>query len=632
MRRREISGHLIFILLMSSLFLLNIPLLNDHLEGLLTDIRFRMRNLIYPPEVPEDIVIVAVDEESLKRYGRWPWPRQLQARLLEEVLRTGPRAVGIDIIYGEPESPLSDRRLGEVLSHYRDRAVLALGCEVQQGKTFRGTVPEVLSKSTVKMVKEYSLLRAPDAYRCLLPPEDILDSLIFGHVYSMPDRDGKRRWEYLYIRYGEELIPSFSLQVARVASGEPPDSIRVTGGWGVEVAGRFIPTDPYGRLLINYIGKEGTFPYIPAHRVLEGEVPLEALKGKVVLIGVTALTLYDMVITPFSANMPGVEKNATVVSNILSGGLMKEAPRLFNVIFIILSGLTGMIIRPTGARRTLLTLLGISTTVLTVNLFAFCVLNWRLNLLYPMGTVILQGGGMIVYRYLLEERRQRQVRRIFSRYVSPKIVQRLIESPDAVKLGGVRQEVTVLFSDLKGFTTLSEKLSPEEVVSLLNEYFKEMSEVIFHHDGTLDKFVGDEIMAFWGAPIIQPEHPEMAVRCAIDMIKRLKLLQKRFHTEGKPKLEAGIGINTGEVVVGNIGSEDKKMDYTVIGDHVNLASRIQDLTRRYQSDILLSEFTYNRLSKEFLTKLTEMAEVTEVGMVKVRGRDNPINLYSIRIP
>jgi adenylate cyclase len=631
MRKWETLIHLFITLLMVFLFFIDPPIINDYIEGLLTDFRFKIRNLIYHPPVPDDIVIVAIDEESLKRYGRWPWSRTLQSRLIENILRADPKVVGIDILYAEPESEVSDKSLANVLSTYRDRVVLALGFEVEEGRRYTGGIPEPLYRSTVQRIDNYSLLRAPEAYRCLLPPEKIASSALFGHVYSMPDRDGKRRWEYLYLRYDGELFPSFALQVARVAMGEPREALKVIGAMGVEIGPQFIPTDPFGRMLINYLGRERTFRYIPAYRVLEGDVSEEELKGRVVLVGVTALTVYDLVVTPFSANMPGTEKNATVVSNILSGKIIRDAPGFVNILFIVLSGILGIFVRPSRAGRTIICFCGLAAGVLTFNLIMFGGFILRFNLFYPMSAVLLEGVTVVAYRYLLEERRQRQIRRIFSRYVSPKIVKRLIESPEMVRLGGVREEVTVLFSDIKGFTSLAERMPPEEVVSILNEYFREMTDVIFAHDGTLDKFVGDEIMAFWGAPVRQPEHAETAVRCAIEMIKRLRLLQQRWKAEGKVEIDAGIGVNTGEVIVGNIGSEDKKMDYTIIGDHVNLGARLEALTRHYDTDILISEFTYKRLSKKFINEISPVVELKEVGTVKVKGRENPVRVYSLKV-
>ncbi|HXC62545.1 MAG TPA: adenylate/guanylate cyclase domain-containing protein, partial [Nitrospiria bacterium] len=216
-----------------------------------------------------------------------------------------------------------------------------------------------------------------------------------------------------------------------------------------------------------------------------------------------------------------------------------------------------------------------------------------ITLLYPAATIAFSYTSLTVLRFMTEERQAQEVRRMFSSYVTPKMVAELVKDPDKAKLGGERKELTVLFSDVRGFTTFSENHQPEEVVAILNEYMNAMTEVIFHWDGTLDKFVGDAIMVFWGAPLDQPNHAELAIRCALHMQKRLGELQEKWRADGKETLDAGIGMNSGEMVVGNMGAEGKKMDYTVIGDNVNLAARVESLTRQYNARILITESTYH---------------------------------------
>lgn len=252
-----------------------------------------------------------------------------------------------------------------------------------------------------------------------------------------------------------------------------------------------------------------------------------------------------------------------------------------------------------------------------------------MNLFYPLLNLIFISVTGFSYKYIKEEKRARELRKIFSRYVSPKIVEQLINNPEMTKLGGQRKEITVLFADIQGFTSLSEKKEPEEVVSLLNEYFKEMTDIIFKWDGTLDKFVGDEIMAFWGAPLEQPDHAELALRCSLDMSDSLEELQKKWQSEGMPVLDCGIGINTGTVLIGNIGAEDKKMDYTAIGDHVNLGARVEKMTRECNTRILITEFTFERIKELLRKNLIGHVEIKEVGTVHVKGRQMPVKIYSI---
>ncbi|TFG90864.1 MAG: adenylate/guanylate cyclase domain-containing protein [Candidatus Atribacteria bacterium] len=235
-----------------------------------------------------------------------------------------------------------------------------------------------------------------------------------------------------------------------------------------------------------------------------------------------------------------------------------------------------------------------------------------------------------VAKYFFEEKKARQIRTMFSSYVSPKIVEELMSNPEKAKLGGERKVVTILFADIIGFTSLSEKTPPEEVVERLNEYFKEMTNIIFRWDGTLDKFVGDEIMAFWGAPIGQPNHAELAFRCALNMADSLERMQEKWIKEGKEILDCGIGINTGEVIIGNIGAVSKKMDYTIIGDHVNLAARVEKLTRNYNAKIVLTEYTKNHLDDLLGKGAVGHCSLRELDCVRVKGKEKEVRIFELK--
>ena len=325
---------------------------------------------------------------------------------------------------------------------------------------------------------------------------------------------------------------------------------------------------------------------------MNGRIRREELKGKTVFLGTTAIATYDLKNTPFSANMPGVEENATVVENILQRNFLRKSDGYIEIIIIIITGfVTGLLLpRLSALKGALLSFVFFSGYLAAVQVL-FTYANLWVNLIYPAANMMMIAVVVTVTKYFFEEKKSRQIRAMFSNYVSPKIVAELINNPEKAKLGGERKTVTILFADIIGFTSLSEQKQPEEVVEILNEYFKEMTEIIFKWDGTLDKFVGDEIMAFWGAPIDQPNHAELAVRCALNMEARLFDLQYKWKLEEKCGLDCGIGINTGEVIIGNIGAAGKKMDYTVIGDNVNLAARVEKLTRTYNAKIIVTEFT-----------------------------------------
>jgi adenylate cyclase len=354
-------------------------------------------------------------------------------------------------------------------------------------------------------------------------------------------------------------------------------------------------------------------------------------------VGTTALGTYDQKATPYSANFPGVEKNATVVANILdqrflekslwAGPVDKATIVLFGVgLGVILPRLRAL----TGSAVAAGTLVGF----VIVAQYLFVRHGIWLDMAYPLLTILLVFMANTVLKFSTEERQAKEIRAMFSSYVSPRIVEELIKDPDKARLGGQRKECTLLFCDLIGFTSFSAERPAEEVVQMLNEYLGAMTEVVFRWNGTLDKFVGDSIVAFWGAPLDQPNHVELATRCALHMRARLNQLWEKWQAEGKALLDNGIGLNTGEVVVGNMGAEGKKMDYTVIGDHVNLAARVEGLTRQLQVPIVITEYAVDRLRpylspSEGKPTLGHL-EYRKIGAVKVKGRPLPVVVYGLR--
>jgi len=270
--------------------------------------------------------------------------------------------------------------------------------------------------------------------------------------------------------------------------------------------------------------------------------------------------------------------------------------------------------------------------ILVIFLTGYYLFFWHkvwIDLSYSGNNIVVVYFVITAYRYATEERYARRIRGMFSSYVTEKVVNELIKNPNLAKLGGERREITVLFSDVRGFTTFSEKHSPEEVVAILNEYLGEMTHIIFQWDGTLDKFVGDEIVAFWGAPVPQENHAELALKCTLHMKQRLLELQEKWQKEGRAPLYAGFGLNTGDVLVGNIGAEGKKMDYTVIGDNVNLGARVEGLTRKYETDIIITESTLNKVRDHILNGTFGHVKARGLERVLVKGKKEPVAIYEI---
>ncbi len=650
------------------------------IESATIDIRFKAFR--GPRPATRDIVVVAVDEKSIKEIGRWPWSRATQARIVDGIARDGAKVIGLDIIYSEPEVTELQKDLREVLAGARaagapasvqgllDRkfkdadadarftqslqragnVVLALPLIVPESEAscqepMHAPPPGYVKRNQFMMVKQVGSgealepVCANDAAVPLRPFADAAASL--GSVYTIPDRDGVTRYEYLAVQFGDDhdYYPSLGLEVARLYLGLPRDRMSLILGEGVRLGNRLLPTDQKARMLINHVGPEQSFQYISATDVIHGRVPRGTFTGKAVFVGTVALGTYDQKTTPFSANFPGVEKNVTVVENIIDRQFLEQSvyAGLLDLSLILLFGF--------GLGATLPKLRALpGAAVASAAFFGYAAVaqylfaheGLLLAVVYPLFTIALVFASVTVLQFMTEEKQAKEVRAMFSSYVSPRIVEELIKDPAKARPGGQRKELTMLFSDVKGFTTFCEQHPPEQVVPLLNEYLTAMTEVVFHWNGTLDKFIGDAVVAFWGAPIEQPNHVELALKCALHMRRRLGELQEGWKARGLPVLDSGIGINTGEVLVGNIGAEGKKMDYTMIGDHVNLAARAEGLTRKFDVSVVITENTATRL-KPMLDKSHIQDEIGFVGRVdlrrlatvKVKGKAEPVGIYGL---
>jgi len=608
--------------------------IEERAETLTLDYRFHIRNFIAKPKLSGQVAIVAIDEKSLQQFGRWPWSRTLQAELVEKLLDFSPRVLAVDIFYTEPETRQSDKVLGNIIRMAGKNIVLASVFDVWSEKKDKekNVIPDSLFDSAFLKLEDQTQISAVRADDFMQDIPQILNNSLCGHVYSLPDRDGKLRWEILYIHFADEYFPSLALQAARASLGLKIDEMAIVGNRGVRLGENlFIPADRKGRMLINYYGKEGTFKHISAVDILRGKVERKELENRTIFLGTSAIATYDLKNTPFSANMPGVEKNATITENIITQKFIQKSVGYLEIFVLVMTGLIlGFFLPRLSAIRGATLCFILFAGYILGSQFLFSSMNLWVNFIYPAANIMMIAVVITVTKYFFEERKAGEIRKMFSSYVSPKIVEQIINNPEKAKLCGERKTVTILFSDIIGFTTLSEKTSPEQVVDLLNEYFEEMASIIFKWDGTLDKFVGDEIMAFWGAPADQPDHAERAFRCALHMVASLEKLHEKWTSEGKPVLDCGIGINTGEVVIGNIGAPGKKMDYTIIGDHVNLGARVEKLTRTYRARIIVTEFTLEHIAPLIEKKLFGHIELNELDRVRVKGKEQEVRIFELK--
>ncbi|MGB9716602.1 MAG: CHASE2 domain-containing protein [Thermodesulfovibrionales bacterium] len=616
-------------LIISFLMYIKFPPL-EMLEQKLYDLRLKIRGKIIPPPY---VIIIAIDDDSLKSIGRWPWSRYKMAELTEILFRSGAKVIAFDILFAEPER--NDAVFSKAISE-AGNVILPLVFR------FDEETPPIeenfLYSSSINNIKNLHDLNTFHPYKAIgistCRKELAESAATMGHINMIPDDDGTLRWEAMIIEYDLDIYPSIDLQIARLYQGLDNESMILNVGKSIKLGDNIFPTDLRGRIPIYYYGPEKTFPYISVSDLFNGKSNMDFLKGKIAIVGVTALGIYDLRVTPFSANMPGVEKHANVITSLLEGKTIVKLPFIVNLTVLLFTGVTLSII--------LSRLRAVSGSIVSFFLLLFlCIIGYYLLierdlwmvLSYPLINILIVSTAINTYQYAEEEIRAKRIRAMFSSYVTEKIVNELTKNPDMAKLGGDRREITVLFCDIRGFTAFSEKHTPEEVVNILNEYLSAMTEIIFKWEGTLDKFVGDEIVAFWGAPMLQENHAELAVRCALNMVEKLKELHKKWVKEGKTLLEAGFGLNTGEVIVGNIGAEGKKMDYTIIGDHVNLGARVEALTRKYETNILITEFTLEKIKSLIKPKNGHiLGHVSIKGLEKVlvKGKEKPVRIYEIK--
>ncbi len=598
----------------------------ERLELLFYDLRYQLRGAVAPPG---DVVIVAIDDRSIERIGRWPWERKKLAEIVGLLKEMGAKVVLMDIIFAEPapgDAALSDAigRAGNVL--------LPIVFTFKGGP--RLIENENLARSSFPMIRKMDNLQIfppISAPNVLLTLDRIAERAAgLGHITMIPDGDGVLRWEIMAVEYNGEFYPSIDLQAARLFYDLPQEALIVDAARGIQLGDIFIPTDCWHRLLIHYYGPANTFPHISAADILTGKADRSLVKGKIVLVGATATGIYDMRVTPASPVMPGIEKHASVVASILERRFPERTKKVTSLLVLLASGIlfSFCMLRVRATLGAMLAFLFISV-IFFAGYWLFFHKGLWIDISFSGLNLLSVYFVVTAFRFAMEERYAKRIRGMFSSYVTERVVNELIKNPDLAKLGGSRREITVLFSDVKSFTPFSERHSPEEVVSLLNEYLCEMSQAIFSWEGTLDKFIGDAIVAFWGAPLSQEDHAERAVKCAVEMIERLKRLQEKWRAEGKEPFDSGIGINTGEVLVGNIGAEGKKMDYTVIGDHVNLGSRVEGLTRKYGCHIVITEHTLDKLREPVMDGTLAGLKVTGLDYVAVKGKKRPVAIYEV---
>ena len=617
---------------------------------------WRLTHTARPGSARKDIALVEIDEPSLRSLqsnaGRWPWPRAVHSMLLDYLARAPAKVIAYDVVFSDADTRRGFDFGGSTMSGAESDRMLADSVKAA------GNVILVADASYDAEVENLALadagypLDVPGVYelRGVLPPFKALADAAsgLGHNRFVLDPDGPLRHTIPFVRTHGRAVPSLGVSAALRAAGIRPQDVHLDGtrlqygdrtmplSWRrVKAEDGFIrflwgPLDFRGPALLDDL-KSRTYPTYSFFDLLYSEEQILAketpkidpatFRDKVVFVGVTAAGLFDVFETPFAnGKMPGIQVHAAAADDILSNRFIREAGsgvRVATVIGAALAiGLAATALPAWWATAVTVVFLAALSWVAT-RLFGG---GYWLNLSQPALASSFALFGGVAYQYFFEGREKRKMKKLFGQYVSKDVYERLVADPSLARLGGQRREMTVLFSDIRGFTTFSERGQPEAIVGTLNEYFTRMVDLVFAHKGTVDKFVGDMVMALFGAPLDDPLHADHAVEAALDMVEALAALNTRWKAEGRPELDIGIGINTGPMIAGNIGS-DAIMSYTVIGDAVNLGSRLESLNKEYGTRIIISEATRDALPGRYLFR--------PLGDVVVKGRTQPVAIFEV---
>ncbi len=607
----------------------------------------RARLLAKPGPATSQVVTILIDQYSLDWCKEnlslaWPWPRETYRAVTDFCARGGAKALVFDMIYSEPsayggDNGADDRGFRDSLKGYgKVVGAMLLGSTNKNAATsWRPDLPG--ASPLVSGLEGWLSSARPEGIsfpRAEFPTPEIASGMsLLANTNLPPDTvDGVYRSEPLFNVFDGRVVPTEAL-AAYLVGAPGPHALSVSPG-SLVVDGRSIPIDPRGRALLRYRGPSQTHESKGAASVIQAETRIENgepndfdpafFKDKYVLFGVSASGLYDLKPTPMSGAYPGVEVNATMLDNLLSGDFMKPVPPIASALLLLALclGAGAAVSASTGAARNALTYLGFVAAAPALGVAAYAAG-------YQLQVVALELGGLValvgssLLSYATEGRQKRYIKGAFKQYLSPEVIDQLIAHPERLKLGGERRELSIFFSDMQGFTSVSETLTPEELTALLNDYLSAMTDIIQEEGGTIDKYEGDAIIAFWNAPLELPDHAARAVRAALRCQERLAELRPAFRARVGKDLFMRVGINSGPAVVGNMGSRTR-FDYTMLGDAVNLASRLEGINKQYG--------TYTMISASTLKLLGEGFPARELSRVAVVGRKEAVTVYEPMSP
>lgn len=623
----------------------------ERIDHLGYDLQLRMRVLTHKAYPQSPVAIIDIDDRSLKIEGRWPWPRSKLATLVNELSNLGASVIAFDIFFSEKETNIAEHlsqtlraknianeNLRQALQQHKHifdedtifantlkqhQTILAIGF-LPRAQT-QNTLPAPLIKLDNILQAQLDIIRAKGYISNITILQDAVKGSGFINIF--PDQDGIIRRAPLLIEYKNGLYPALALQavlsyLSKDISLITPDYNGTKKLEGIQIGNRIIPTDARGTVLIPFIGRSYTFPYYSATDVLHSKISKKDIAGKILFIGTSATGLGDLQATSIENPFPGVEIQATLVDGILMNNFSYQPAWALgaNIFVVVFIGILSAFAFPFLGPRTLgLIIILLPPALLFINNWIWDETGLILSFLIPVILVLVLAIFNILYGYLFETRRREQLKNMFGQYVPAKHIDEMLKMRSDYGLHGEDREMSVLFADIRNFTSISEGMHASELVDMLNTFFTPMTEAIFKHRGTIDKYVGDLIMAFWGAPLKDKQHARHAIEAALDMQKQTQALTEVIKSKNWPTIKIGIGINSGVMSVGDMGSRYRR-NYTVLGDAVNLASRVEGLTKFYGVDIIVTESTATTQSKFIFRKLDK---------VRVQGKKNGVIIYEV---
>jgi len=631
----------------------------DRIENYLYDVRVR---LTMPGTIDERIVIVDIDEASQAELGQWPWPRDTLADIVDNLFDGyGIMVLGFDVLFAEAEETSAERVIGDLESSdfaerpaFRDKLQLLrealdsnirfaealIARDVVTGFVFKDSLaanePETtgMLPSPVIRANEIAGVDVPfvEAKGFAGSLAELQENAADGGFFDSPliDSDGVFRRTPLVQRYRGDLYPTLALAVTRLATGSPAVGLSFAKNRSGQLRGvdleylmlgeQRVPVNEQAAVFIPFRGRQGSFRYVSAKDVVTGSVPRDLLEDKIVLLGASAAGLLDLRSTPVGQRYIGVEAHANLISGLLDATIRQQpsySDGLELSLLLVLGLLTALVLPRLAPIMALLFIITLLAAAMVSNLWIWSSLGLVVPIASLLCYTLIAALLQINYGFFVESRNKRHLSRIFWQYIPRALVEELDESGEVVSLEGESRELSVLFSDVRGFTTISEGLNAKELTRLMNEFLTPITNVIQKNRGTIDKYMGDAVMAFWGAPLADPGHAEHAVMTGLEMIETVDGLGEYFKSQGWPPIAVGVGVASGEMNVGNMGSEFR-VAYTVMGDTVNLGSRLEGLTKQYGVSMIVSDGT---------VQMTPGIAYRELDLVRVKGKNEGVAIY-----